>query len=449
MNVARLNFSHNVHAYHAGVIKNIRVASKALGMPVAILQDLQGPRIRLGNLPEKGISIKRGDKVILTTEKLASPKKITVTYSQMHDDVKAGERILIADGLFELKVLSVNGKDISCEVINGGTLTSHKGMNLPDTDVSVPAISEKDKDDLVFGVKSGIDFVALSFVKNAADVHALRKIIEKAEKQLQLKKNSPIKIIVKIERREAVDNLDEIIEATDGVMVARGDLGIELPAEDVPLIQKAIIDKCLHAAKPVIVATQMLESMINNPRPTRAEVSDIANAVIDHADAVMLSGETANGKFPVDAVTYMRKTIEATEASTYDNLVVKNKVEAFGSNDEAISKAAKILVEETDSKLILCATMSGHTARIISRYRPEKTIFCGTGNDRVLRQLCLSWGVFPFQLSESKNFVQLVNKGKNYLLKNKFAKKGEQIIVIGGIPVNKQGKVNVVEVQTV
>lgn len=449
LNVARLNFSHNVHEYHGQVMKNIRTAAKALKTNVAILQDLQGPRIRLGKLPEKGIAIKRGDKVVLTTEKYTSPKKISVTYAEMHKDMKPGERILIADGLFELKVLSVKGRDMHCEVVNGGTLTSNKGMNLPDTKVTVPAISEKDKEDLVFGVKSGVDFVALSFVRSAADVHALRKLIEKAEKSLGIKKDVSIKIIVKVERREAVENIEGIIEAADGIMVARGDLGIELPAEDVPLIQKAIIDKCLKAAKPVIVATQMLESMVNNPRPTRAEVSDIANAVIDHADAVMLSGETANGKFPVEAVTYMRKTIEAVEASAYDNLVVKNKTEAFKAVDEAMSKAAKLIADETSAELIFCATMTGRTARFISRYRPERTIFAATENERVLRQLCLTWGVYPFILSESKTFEQLVTKGRNYLLKNKFVKKGNEIIVIGGIPVRKPGMMNVVEVQTV
>jgi len=311
MNVARLNFSHNVLSYHAKLIKTLRALAKETKNPIAIIQDLQGPRIRLGDLPAKGLVVKKGQEVVLTTSK-SHQNKIPVTYEKMHLDIEPKDRILIADGLMELVAEKIAGRDILCRVVIGGTLFSHKGINLPDTNVSVPSLTDKDKTDLLFGVKQNVDFVAMSFVRTAKDVYDLKYLIQKYAKKLKLK-TAPIRVVVKIERKEAIENIDEIIEATDAVMVARGDLGIELPAEDVPLMQKMIIDKCLQAAKPVIVATQMLDSMIHSPRPTRAEVSDVANAVIDHTDAVMLSGETASGDFPVETVDTMRKIIEKAE----------------------------------------------------------------------------------------------------------------------------------------
>ena len=449
MNVARLNFSHNVHKYHLGVIKNIRAAAKELKTSVAILQDLQGPRIRLGNLPEKGIVLKKGDNVILSTAKELSGDKIPVTYDRMHSDVSAGERILIADGLMELMVESVKGKDIHCKVNIGGLITSHKGINLPDTDVTAEALSEKDKEDLLFGVENGVDFVAISFVRSAADVIRLRQLIKVYEKKLKIKEEYPIRIITKIERQEAIHNIDEIIAAADGVMVARGDLGVELPAEEVPLIQKMLIDKCLQACKPVIVATQMLESMIQNPRATRAEVSDVANAVIDHTDAVMLSGESAAGKYPVEAVQCMSRVVQRIEASTYDDLVLQNNVKMFTTTDEAIGQVAKLLSQQLKAKIILGVTMSGHTARVISRYRPEVPAFVSCVNDRVLRQLNLSWGISPFKLKPCKTFDEIVEKAKKHLKTDKIIKKGDQVIVIGGVQPTHPGKINMVNLQTI
>lgn len=448
MNVARLNFSHNVHAYHLKVIKTIRALSKEMKTPIAVLQDLQGPRIRLGDLPEQGVELKRGQKIALTTGKKGR-NFIPVTYEKMHTDVKAGQRILIADGLIELRVEAVRGREIYCTVVNGGKITSHKGINLPDSAVSVPSVSDKDREDLLFGVQNGVDFVALSFVRCAADVKHLRELIGAAEKKLKIKKQSLIKIIVKIERREAIENIDSIMEAADGVMVARGDLGIELPAEDVPILQKSIVDKCLAAGKPVIVATQMLESMIVNPRPTRAEVSDVANAVIDHADAVMLSGETAGGKFPVEAVEYMAKTAEATEASVYDDLVLKDKIEKYVPSGEAVGKVARALAENVKAAAILVFTTSGRTARIASRYRPELPIYAACENERVARQLNLTWGTRPFVLPRCKTAAELVKKGLGYLQKNKFVKRGDKVVVIVGENVGKSGGANVVEVKTI
>ncbi|MBI5076796.1 pyruvate kinase [Candidatus Falkowbacteria bacterium] len=442
MDVARLNFSHNTHASHLRTIKAIRSAGHECGRSVAILQDLQGPRIRLGDLPSEGIILKNGMRVILTTESKPALKKIPVTYAAMHKEIKAGERVLIADGLIEFKILSVKGRDIHCEVKNGGKIFSHKGINLPDTNVKASSLSAKDKADLLFGIQNNVDFIALSFVRSSGDVVELKELIKKYEfktcpelvEGLKKKKIYPIKIIVKIERHEAIENLADIIAVSDGVMVARGDLGIEMPTEDVPLLQKMIIDKCLQAAKPVIVATQMLDSMIDNPRPTRAEASDVANAVIDHTDAVMLSGETATGKFPVETVSIMAKIIEKTEESAYDNLVIKEKAEQMAPPNEAVGKLVRVLSDEIDAKLVLAASLSGYTARLISRYRPELPIFVAGNDSRVERQLNLTWGARPFTLHHLKTREEILACAIHYLKKRRLIKKRDKIIVVIGKP---------------
>ncbi|MEK7159397.1 MAG: pyruvate kinase, partial [Patescibacteria group bacterium] len=449
MNVSRLNFSHNVHSYHLKVMKMVRAAAMECAEPVAILQDLQGPRIRLGELSETGINLKNKSRVILTTADSTDGKKIPVTYKKMHEDVKAGERILISDGLIELKVKSVQKKDIICVVINGGKIFSHKGINLPDTNVRIEALSEKDKEDLLFGVKNKVDFVALSFVRTAKDIYNLRKLIEKYERQLKIKATSPIRIIAKIERREAIENIDEILASADGLMVARGDLGIEMPAEEIPLLQKMLIDKCLHAAKPVIVATQMLDSMINNPRPTRAEVSDVANAVIDHTDAIMLSGETANGKFPVEAVEYMTKIAINTEKSTYDDFVLQEKVNQITPANDAVAGVAKVLTEQANVKLILVASLSGHSGRVVSRYRPEKPIYVACDEHRVERQLNLNWGLKPFVLPACQTINSFIDQATNYLKRKKVVKKNDRITIVSGITMGKSGTTDFIEIKKI
>ena len=442
MNVARLNLSHNVHSYHKKVIQNVRLVSKELKIPVGIILDLQGPRIRLGDLPEEGIKLIKGKKVVLTTADVLK-NKIPVTYKNMHKDVKAGQRILIADGLIELLVEKVVKQDLHCKVISGGMISSHKGINLPDTAVSLPALSEKDKKDLAFGMRNNVDFVALSFVRNAREVKSLKRLITKHARELK-RKVLP-KIIVKIERNEALENFDEILKATDAVMVARGDLGIELPAEQVPIKQKQIIEKCLQSAKPVIVATQMLDSMIQNPRPTRAEVSDVANAVIDHADAVMLSGETANGKYPLQSVKMMNNIIEQAEESAYDDLVLQTQIKKYDSSLQAAGAAAKLLSEKTNAGLILGATISGYTARVISRYRPELPIVVSCTEDMVVRQLALTWGVRAFKLGMADNLEKLIKKGIDYLKKNKLVKRNDEIIIIAGVSAKNKKRTSIVE----
>lgn len=451
MNVARLNFSHGTHEDHAKMIEKIRAISREMEEPIAILQDLQGPKIRVGELPPEGVTLKTGDKVVFTTGEADIPRKLPVTYAKLHEDVKPGERLLFDDGLLAGRVLSVQGQDVTCEIIDGGVLLSHKGMNLPETAVSASAMSDKDKDDVKFGISQNVDWVALSFVRTAKDIFDLRFLIKQYEEELDIESgiDHPIRIIAKIEKGEAVENIDEIIEAVDGIMVARGDLGIEMRAEEVPLIQKRLIDKCLAAAKPVIVATQMLDSMIRNPRPTRAEVSDIANAVIDHTDAVMLSGETASGKHPLESVETMAKVIRETESSHYDDLENPFENKKKQTTDEAVSQVAKILAKDVGAKGILVASMSGDTGRLVSRHRPELPIFVATDDERVQRQLNLSWGVVPFMLPKCQSVEELVERSLGYLKKSKKINKGEDLIIVAGDPVGVSGRVNLVEIRKV
>lgn len=452
MNVARLNFSHGTHEQHAALIKMIRELAERTGQPIAILQDLQGPKIRVGDLPKEGVMLVKGETAVFSTEPDTALPKISVTYDKLHEDVKAGDVILLDDGLLEVKVVKVEGRDIVTTVVNGGPLTSHKGFNLPTATLSIPAITEKDREDVKFGVSQHVDWVALSFVRNAKEIYDLRYLIKDFERELGIehKYENPIRIVAKIEKHEAVRNIDEIIEAVDGIMVARGDLGIETPAEDVPLVQKQIIDKCLHAAKPVIVATQMLDSMIRNPRPTRAEVSDVANAVIDHTDAVMLSGESASGKFPLEAVETMARIARETEASKYDDLKTQHKnCIACQTTEVSVSEMATVLARDVGAKLILVASISGDTGRVVSRYRPELPILVATDNERVRQQLNLSWGVVPFILPRCRTVEELVDRSVGYLKKENLVEISDKIIVIAGEPVGQSGGVNLVEIREI
>jgi pyruvate kinase len=453
MNVARLNFSHGTYADHKKTINLIRKLSNKFDQPITILQDLQGPRIRLGILPEKGVQLKLKNKVILTTEPKAkysiSPIKLPVTYDRLHLDVKAGQKILISDGLIELKVEKVKGREMECAVIDGGTVFSHKGMNFPETKLSIPTITAKDKMDLEFGIKSGVDMIALSFVRTAEDVLDLKKLIKKLELKYQGKKALATQVVVKIEKREAVRNFNKILMATDAVMVARGDMGIEMPAADVPLVQKMIIERCLLVAKPVIVATQMLDSMIRNPRPTRAEVSDVANAVIDHTDAIMLSGETAEGKYPVESVRTMAQIAVRTEESKYDDFEFRKIFKEKLHIDDAVSSSANLLAKDLKVKAILVASISGYTGRIVSRYRPELPILVTTNNEKVRRQLNLSWGVIPFVLPKCQTIEKLVRQALVHIKHKKYTKTGDKVIIIAGFPLGKSGNVNWIKIQEI
>jgi len=437
MNVCRLNFSHGTHEDHATLIKMIRSVAAETGEPLTILQDLQGPKIRVGELPAEGVELKKGEQIIFTTGEAHPPKTLPVTYQKLHEDVKVGHRILLDDGLLSVRVVKIEGQDITCEVVDGGHLTSHKGMNLPDSSVSISAMSDKDRDDVRFGIEQGVDWMALSFVRSAADIQELRTLIA----------DSGIAIIAKIEKPEAVEHLDEIISTVDGIMVARGDLGVEIPAEKVPIVQKDLIAKCLRAAKPVIVATQMLNSMIVEPRPTRAEVSDIANAVIDHTDATMLSGETASGAHPIETVEVMAATIRETEASAYDD--VRSGLIKSADEETAMSNVAAVLAQASHAKAIFVASMTGRAARLISSFRPELPIFAATPNTQVLHQLNISWGVRPFYLPLCNTIAELLTQGLSFLQEQGWITAGDHIVVVAGEPLGKKGHINLVEVRTI
>jgi pyruvate kinase len=438
MNVARLNFSHGTHKQHAATIKNIRTVERELGEPIAILQDLQGPKIRIGLLPESGVPLAEGAMTVLDTA--AGKDAIPVDYTELHQFLRPGERLLIGDGKIDTRVVGVDGTRITVEIVVGGIVTSHKGINVPDTHLAVRAMTDKDKEDLQFGLDHDVDMIALSFVRSPEDIAEARAMLGDA----------PLSIIAKIERQEAVECIDDILAVADGIMVARGDLGVEVPAEEVPLIQKKLIDRALDAAKPVIVATQMLDSMQENPRATRAEVSDVANAVIDHTDAVMLSNETATGKYPVEAVKTMAKIIVETEGSGYDNLVLPPmQKDGKKQTDDVVSELSRVLAEQVDAKLIMAASMTGETGRLISRYRPELPIFVGTSSKRTERQLNLSWGVLPFALLPCASIEELIQRSFDHLKKQGRLMAGDTVVVVAGEPVGSVGHVNVLEVRIV
>jgi pyruvate kinase len=451
LNVARLNFSHGKHETHAEVIKMIRATSEKLGEPIAILQDLQGPKVRCGDLPEEGVMLEVGQTVVFTTEAAPKLPKIGLTHDGMHKDVKVGDRLLIDDGLLEVVVQSVDGRDIGCEVVNGGKLTSHKGINLPTATLSIPAITEKDKEDLMFGVEQRVDFVALSFVREAREIKELRELIRAREAELGAgwQDMPPIRIIAKIEKHEAIRNIDEIIAEVDAIMIARGDLGIETPPEHVPVVQKMIISKCLSAAKPVIVATQMMDSMIRNPRPTRAEVSDVANAVMDHVDAIMLSGESATGKYPLETVQMMTKIAADTERSLWDDLQSDAAHKHDFDTAEAVTEAAVVLARDVGAKAILVASSTGNAGRLTSRYRPELPIFVGVHHPRVMRQMTLSWGVRPFVLPDVESNDALIDAGVQTVTTSGLVKPGDRIVIVTGATIGKTGGTSRAEVRTI
>ncbi len=447
MDVCRLNFSHGSHDDHAELIRLIRKASKATGRPIAILQDLQGPKIRVGELPKEGVTLKKGEEIIFTTGKGKPPEKIPVTYPMLHKDVKTGQQLLLDDGLLAVEVLKVKGQDVICRVLQGGSLTSHKGLNLPETKTSISAISEKDRDDLRFGVEQGVDWVALSFVRSAEDLKELRRLIQRYERETGVVVDAPLKIIAKVEKPEAIEVLDEIVAETDAIMVARGDLGIEIAASKVPLIQKRLIQACLEVGKPVIVATQMLDSMIRNPRATRAEVSDIANAVLDATDATMLSGETATGAFPVEAVKTMASTIQEVEQAIKGTEDAHLHVTA--STQEAMTNISVLLARSRNAKAILVSSLSGKAARLVSRERPSVPIFVASASERVVRQLTLSRGVIPLHIPSCRKMRDLIDRSFALILKQGIVKSGDEIVIVAGEPLGESGNVNLVEVRKI
>jgi len=443
MNVARMNFSHGTHEDHSRRLAAVRQAAANVGKNIAIMLDTKGPEIRLGYLEKDFVRLKTGDTVYLTTESIKGNEQILpVSYQGLPKDVKPGNQVLISDGLIALRVVSITGEKIECLVENGGELTSQKGVNVPGVYVKLPAITERDEQDIIFGIENNFDFVAASFVRRANDVLAIRKIIEENCGHMD--------IIAKIENQEAVNNLDEIIAVADAIMVARGDLGVEIPPEEVPLIQKTIISKCNLVGKPVITATQMLESMIQNPRPTRAEASDVANAIFDGTDAVMLSGETAAGKYPVEAVETMARIAARAEASiNFEELRRKNHRLHCKTVTDAISHATVDTAQDLGAAAIITSTETGYTAQMVSKYRPQAPIIAMTTQRTVLRKMMLVWGVEPLLVGHSEDTDSMIDTAVDAALAAGLIKAGDLIVITAGVPVGVHGTTNLIKVHTV
>ncbi len=441
MDIARVNFSHGSYEDHTKLIENIRKASEKTGFEIGILADLCGPKIRLGVMKQE-FPIETGDKLIITTDDIqGGPGKIGTIYSSLSDDVVPGSRILIDDGLIELKVESINGNDIECVTVTGGTVKSRKGINLPGVDISAPALTEKDKCDVEFGCKLDVDFFALSFVRKPSDVTELREYIKKFGKKTP--------IVSKIEKPEAISEIIPIIRKSDAIMVARGDLGVEMKTEDVPVMQKMIIEKCRYYGKPAITATQMLDSMIEHPRPTRAEANDVANAVYDGTDAVMLSGETSVGKHPVKTLKIMDRIVRRAEERAPRNWEVITMMDDFKKLAGDLTKAACDLSETTYAQAILAITKSGRTAELLSKYRPFSPIIAFTESKKVIRRLSLYWGVQGQLIKKVYDTDTTIEKVRKKALESEFIKPGDNVIYVAGIPLESTSQVNMIKLEQI
>lgn len=439
MDVARLNFSHGDYASHAEVIDRVRAASAELGQPVGILADLQGPKLRVGDLPTGGVRLETGTEVLLTTDGgLGQPGRIPVQFSDLPVAVRPGDPVLLDDGLIELEVVEVEDRDVLCRVVTGGVLTSHKGMNLPNVPLHVPAITEKDRQDLAFALEHGVDWIALSFVRTADEIHTLKELI--------VSLGHEVPVIAKIEKPEAVRNIDAIIAAADGVMVARGDLGIETAPEAVPMIQKEIIAKCNAAGVPVITATQMLDSMIRNPRPTRAEASDVANAILDGTDAIMLSGETAIGRYPVEAVRTMARIAEAAERGLVPR---ESSFCAIHPVAEAVAHASVDTAHHLGAAAIIAPTVSGYTARLLSHFRPRCPIVAVTPSLKAQRQLTLYWGVEPLLAPRATDTDAMIADAIAAAQAHGFVREGDTVVVTGGAAGSPPGTTDLMKVHRI
>lgn len=453
MNACRLNFSHGEYAWHENALKNIRAVSKKTGIDLVVIQDLCGPKIRVGELSAPSIKLKEGGEIILTSKTLVGDEnKISVSYPRLARDVKKGDMILLEDGTKRLEVAQIKGEDVVCKIIVGGELKPRKGVNLPGAKLSISALTEKDKKDILWGIENGIDFIALSFVRSAKDIFELKSLLEKNQ--------AAISVIAKIEKREAIENLGEIINAADAVMVARGDLGIEASLEEVPFLQKLIIRECLKAGKPVITATQMLESMVENSLPTRAEATDVANAILDGTDAIMLSEEAAVGKHPVEAVAVMNKIAKKTEqefpyaeylklrhlSSTLPNFLSENLGGQAGNIVDAITYDACEIAASLNVGAIVSFTESGSTAKMIARFKPKSPIIAITPNEATLKQLNLSWNVYPVRLAPLETADEMIKEAKKAAASFGL-KRGQKIVISAGIPFGVKGSTNLLLVQ--
>lgn len=441
MNVARLNFSHGTHEEHLNRIKNIRKASSETNIPVAIMLDTKGPEIRIGKFENGSIRLESGDIFCLTTKDVIGNKAyVNVSYKDILTDVKVGTRILIDDGLLEFSVIGINKTDVVMRSINGGVLSDRKGVNIPDVMINLPAITESDKSDILFGIENDVDYIAASFIRKREDVLEIRKILEENG-------GHDISIISKIENREGVTNMDEILQISDGIMIARGDLGVEILPEEIPHVQKELIRKCILKGKISITATQMLDSMTRNKRPTRAEVMDVSNAILDGSSAVMLSGETAAGKYPVLALEMMTRIAVETENSEEYKEAIRNKNLSYDlSITNSVANAANSLAKDCNAKAIVSLTKSGFTARAISKFRPAVDIVAITTSEKVRRKLLLDWGVTPISIKESSSVSECFQRGLKNLM-GTVLNEGDVVILTAGIPIGKTGSTNMLKVE--
>jgi pyruvate kinase len=438
MDAARLNFSHGERKDHTRRLKLIRQEAARADKHIAVIQDLQGPKLRVGVVQNDAVTLKRGDTVMISTKKtIGTSRMFSVTYPRLTKDLKAGDIVLLDDGRLELRVVKKSVHALSCRIIRGGVLKSHKGVNLPGALLSLPSLSSKDREDLRFGVQQGVDYVALSFVRTADDIIRTRRFIQ------SLGANIPI--IAKIEKPDAILNLDEIIQAADGIMVARGDLGVEMSPEQVPLLQKLIIRACNEAEKPVITATQMLESMIESHQPTRAEASDVANAILDGTDCVMLSGETAVGKFPVQAVSVMARIAEQAETS----LEALPPDKHISGPDESIAHAACRAAAEQRAHAIVTFTQSGSTALMVSKHRPGMCVIAPTPFEQIARKVSLYWGVTPVILKTKKTTDDMITSVERIMLKKKLARPRDLILITAGVPIGVAGSTNMLKIHRI
>ncbi|OSH36755.1 pyruvate kinase [Enterococcus faecalis] len=445
MNVCRLNFSHGDYEEHGARIKNIREAVKITGKRVAILLDTKGPEIRTNDMENGAITMKIGDSVrISMTEVLGTNEKFSITYPELINDVNVGSHILLDDGLIDLEVTDIDrdANEIVTVVKNEGVLKNKKGVNVPGVSVNLPGITEKDANDIRFGIGQGIDFIAASFVRRASDVLEITKILEEENA-------THIQIIPKIENQEGIDNIDEILKVSDGLMVARGDMGVEIPTEDVPVVQKALIKKCNALGKPVITATQMLDSMQRNPRPTRAEANDVANAIYDGTDAVMLSGETAAGDYPLEAVQTMARIAVRTEETLVNQDSFALKLYSKTDMTEAIGQSVGHTARNLGIQTIVAATESGHTARMISKYRPKAHIVAITFSEQKARSLSLSWGVYATVADKPSSTDEMFNLASKVSQEEGYASEGDLIIITAGVPVGEKGTTNLMKIQMI
>ncbi|MEN2467079.1 pyruvate kinase [Ornithinibacillus sp. FSL M8-0202] len=446
MNVARLNFSHGDYEEHGARIKNIREAAKQTGKTVAILLDTKGPEIRTGTFKDGQAELVQGNTVYISMNEVeGTAERFSITYPGLIDDVQVGSKILLDDGLIELQVEEIDrqNKELKTVALNSGLIKNKKGVNVPNVAVNLPGITDKDAKDIEFGIEQDVDFIAASFVRRPSDILEIKELLEKHNA-------AHIQIIPKIENQEGVDNIDSILEVSDGLMVARGDLGVEIPAEDVPLVQKKLIRKCNTAGKPVITATQMLDSMQRNPRPTRAEASDVANAIFDGTDAIMLSGETAAGNYPVESVQTMNNIAEKTETALDHQSILKNRSESVDMTiTDAISQSVTHTAMNLSVSAIITPTESGHTARMIAKYRPKAPIIAVTYSDRVNRQLSLVWGVLPITGEKAGSTDEMLDVAIDLGLQANLLKRGDRVVITAGVPVGETGTTNIMKVHII